>query len=185
MGILFGLLVLALLILGWQSRKKQKKEWLKEERHDESGAWLDKRAGERGTYGTLDAEMEQSRQSVSKQNKINELARLVRTYFFEQHPDFHTLSDEQIKKHIAFCKSQIAGFVGTIEKMPNDFDSDLPESSPQPDLHILALKKQILAFSFDNFSKLLDLEIEVMKQFDRLAEHLATNLLDEIERLKK
>ena len=107
MELLFGLAVIALLILGWRSRKKQEKDWLKDERHDESGAWMDKRAGERGTYGSLDAEMEQSRQSVSKQNRINELARLVRTYFFEEYPDFHLLNDEQIKKHIAFSKTQI------------------------------------------------------------------------------
>jgi len=185
MGILFGLVILALLIFGLLNRKKQKKQWIKEEHHDESGAWVDKRAGERGTYGSLDAEMEQSRQSVMRQNKINELTRLVRTYFFEQHPDFHSLSDEQIKKHIAFCKSQITGFVDTIEKITNDFASDLPDNSTQQDPHLLALKKQVLAFSFDNFPKLLDLEIEVTKKFDRLAEHLATNLLNEIERLKQ
>lgn len=185
MELLFGLAVITLLILGWRSRKKQEKDWLKEERHDERGAWVDKRAGERGTYGSLDAEMEQSRQSVRKQNKINELARVVRTYFFEQHPDFHALSDEQIKKHIAFSKTQITGFVSIVEKVTNDVASDLPNHPARQEQHRSALKKLILDFSFDNFPALLDLELEVMKKLDRLAEHLANTLLDEMERLKQ
>jgi len=184
MEILFGVIVLALLIFGLRARKKQDAAWLQEERHDESGAWMDKRSGERGTFGSLDDEMETERQKLSRQGKIAELTRLVRAYFFEQHPDFHSLRDAQIKEHIAFSKAKIATFGDTVESALNGSLPDFPEIATQ-DAHHVALKKIILDFSFGNFPNLLDLEIDVIRKFDRAAEHLADALLREAERLRQ
>ncbi len=86
MEILFGLVVLALIIMGLRHRKKQDRKWLKEERYDESGAWIDKRAGERGTYGSRDREMEQERHLIRRSGNIEGLIHTIQTHCFEQFP---------------------------------------------------------------------------------------------------
>jgi hypothetical protein len=180
MEILFGLIVVVLLYWGLRNRKKEKKEWLGEERYDESGAWLDKRAGERGTYGSLDDEMEQARQSISRQGKASELAQRVRTYFFEQHPGFHDLSDAQIRQHITFSKSKTTEFVLFLEKTAkNGHLEDLAPRAAPPS----PLQKELLSFAFDSFSALLDLPLEDLKKLDSAAQQLATTLSAEAERL--
>lgn len=184
MEILFGLLVLALLIWGLRSQKKQKKEWVKEERYDDSGAWLDKRTGERGTYGSLDAEMEEDKNKQSKQLKINELAYTIRSYCFEEYPGFVTLGDAETKVCLAFIKTQVAALVAVIEKITAGHESDNPNGPLAIETHSLALKKRVLDFSFDNFPKLLDLEIETIKKFDLVAGVIATSVVAEIERQK-
>jgi hypothetical protein len=174
MEILFGLLIVVLLYLGLRNRKKEKKEWLREERYDESGTWIDKRAGERGTYGSLDDEMEQARQSISQQSKASELARRVRTYFFEKHPGFHDLSDAQIRQHIAFSKAKATEFVLFLEKTAKNGRLEAPEQTPTPPS---ALQKELLGFAFENFPILLDLTLEDLKKLDGAAGQLAESLI--------
>ncbi len=173
MEILFALLVLALVVLGLRNRKKQKKEWVKEERYEESGGWIDKRSGERGTYGALDEEMEANRHYIAKQSKISELALAVQGILFTQSRDFHRLSDQQVKSHLAFCKSEIGGLFEYIEQITNGRTVNIAETSFAPDVLRAALKKQVLDFSFERFPKLLDLEIEQIQKFDLAAEQVA------------
>ena len=104
MGIAFGIIVLILIILAVWNRRKADKAWVKEERYEDSGAWIDKRAGERGTYGSLDEEMERERLYVSRQNRINELARIIRDFAFEHVDGFHLRSDAEIKTYAAFAR---------------------------------------------------------------------------------
>ena len=118
MGIAFGLFVLVILIVALLNRRKQNKAWVQEERHDESGAWVDKRAGERGTYGSLDAEMEQERRKLKRQGQVTELSRLIRDYAFEHYPGFHSLSDAQIKAYSTFVKNQVAQWLAVVEQLP-------------------------------------------------------------------
>ena len=184
MGIFFGLLVLALLIWGLRSRKKQKTEWVKEERYDESGAWLDKRRGERGTYGSLDEEMEHERQDQSKRLKTNELAHVIRSYCFAEYPGFAALSEAQTKACLAFIKTQAAMLAAAIEKMTEGQEPVIPDALVAADTRGAALKKRVLDFSFDRFPKLLDLEIEVIKKFDQMAGSMADAIVVEIERQK-
>lgn len=183
-GILFSLLVLALLIWGLRSQKKQKTEWIKEERYDESGAWLDKRTGERGTYGSLDEEMEQERQSQSKRLKINELTHAVRAYCFEEYPGFAALGDIQTRECLIFIKTQTAALVAAIEKMAEGQELPSLDYTATLETQGEALKKRVLDFAFDNFPKLLDLEIEVIKKFDRMAGAMVGRIVAEIERQK-
>ena len=184
MGILFALFVIVILIVALLNRRKQNKIWVKEERHDESGAWVDKRAGERGTYGSLDAEMEQERRDRLQQGRINELARIIRDYAFEHYPGFHSLSDTQIKDYNVFVKKQVAGLYDVIDKMSDGFTLDLNDPLPSETPHTLALKKSILDFSFERYPALLDLEIETIKQFDRYAGKVANALTGKIEEFK-
>ncbi|MFN0033799.1 MAG: hypothetical protein ACKVUS_01950 [Saprospiraceae bacterium] len=184
MEILFGLLVIALIVLGLRNRKKQKKEWLREERYDESGAWIDKRVGERGTFGSLDEEMEANRQYIAIQGKVSELAQAVQAFCFAQIPDFQNLSDAQLKQHLALCKSEIGGLFEHIEGLVSGRGASIAESAfPQNGLRT-ALKKQVLDFSFERFPSLLDLEIEQIQKFDLAAEQAAGRVLGEISRLK-
>lgn len=184
MGILFGLFVLVVLIVGLVNRRKQNKTWLKEERHDESGAWVDKRAGERGTYGSLDAEMEQERRNIARQGRTNELARLIRDHAFEHHPDFHTLSDAQIRAYGDFAKKQVAQLFAAIEKLLDGQTLALPEQPLPETNYSQSLKKQMLDSSYQYFPGLLDLDIETLKLFDRYAANLAAVLSGKIEEIK-
>ncbi len=185
MGIAFGLFVAVILIIALLNRRKQNKTWVKEERRDESGAWVDKRAGERGTYGSLDAEMEEERRNRTQQGQINELSRLIRDYAFEHYPGFHSLSDAQIKEYNAFVKNRVAELQVAISKLPDGVPPDSNEQLPSETSHALALKKLILDFSFEQYPALLDLEIEVIKQFDRMAGNLANTLIEKIEEAKR
>ncbi|MDO8365953.1 MAG: hypothetical protein Q7T20_04085 [Saprospiraceae bacterium] len=184
MEIAFGLLVLALIILGLRNRKKEKKVWIKEERYEDSGDWIDKRSGERGTYGSLDEEMEAKRLHLAKQGKISALAQSIQTYLFEQHADFQGLTDDNIKTHLAFCKSEISALFEKIDQLIAGRVISMAAVTFLPSAFRSALKKLILDFSFERFPMLLDLEIEEIKKFDLLAEQLANKVLLEVERLK-
>ena len=185
MEIVFGLLILALILLGLRNRKKEKKEWVKEERFEESGAWIDKRSGERGTYGSLDDEMEANRHYIARQSRIAELSQAVQSFYFAQYPNFYTLSDEQIKGHLALLKTEISRLFeqiedllkgGTIQTGSSDF--------PANELRF-ALKKVLLDFSWERFPPLLDLEITKIKQYDQATEHAAQRLLEHLARFQR
>ncbi len=184
MEIAIGLLVLALIILGLRNRKKEKKEWVKEERYEESGAWIDKRSGERGTYGSLDEEMETNRHYIAAQSKISALALATQAFCFAQHRDFQSLNDGQIKRHLAFCKSEAAGIFAHIESLTHGRGISIDEAPLAPNELRTALKKYVLSISYEHFPKLLDLEIEQIQKFDLAVEHVSKRVLEEIERLK-
>jgi len=185
MEILFGLLLLVLLVWGLRSRKKEQTTWLKEERYDESGAWLDKRSGERGTFGSLDEEMEQERRDLSNRSNSKELAHLIRSYCFGEYPGFSSLADEATQQCLGFIQKQAAATISVLEKMLETSTVPTPLSPVQTDeQHRLALKKNVLDFSFDRFPKLLDLEIETIKEFDAWVERIVASILAEIERQK-
>lgn len=185
MGILFGLLVITLLAWGLWSRKKQRVSWTKEERYEESGAWLDKRAGERGTFGSLDAEMEQERGHLRLQADAAELSRIIRAYCFVEYPGFSSLAEEPTRKCLNLIKIQAATIIATIEKvLETSAVPDLPSQPSADEQHTLTLKKKVLEFSFDRFPKLLDLEIETIKKFDAWTTHILAVILVEIEQQK-
>ena len=180
MEIAFGLLILVLIVLGLRNRKKEKKEWVKEERYDESGAWMDKRPGERGTYGSLDEEMDANRIYIAKQSKVSELALAVQSFCFAQHPDYQALSTEKLKSHLAFCKSEIDVFFDQIEALTNGKTVPISTAALPSDDLLLALKKRLLDFSFERFPKLLDLEIEAIQKADLAAGQVAYKILNKI-----
>ncbi len=184
MEIIFGIVVLVLIILGLRNRKKEKSSWIKEERYEESGAWIDKRSGERGAYGSLDEEMEANRLFIAKQSKINELTVNIQAFCFAQIPDFHKLSEESLQKHRAFCKSEITGLFEQIDQLTTGRQANVADASYPANEFRAGLKKQVLDFSFDRFPKLLDLEIEAIKKFDLATEQLSERVLGEIVRLR-
>lgn len=185
MEILFGLLLLVLLVWGLRSRKKEQTTWLKEERYEESGAWLDKRSSERGTFGSLDDEMEQERRNVRSQSNSKELSHLISSYCFRELPDFSSLEDAPTQQCLGFIQKQAATVISILEEMLETSTVPTPLSPVQTDeRHRLALKKKVLDFSFDRFPKLLDLEIETIKEFDAWAEQIVASILAEIERQK-
>ncbi len=184
MEIAFGLLVLVLILLGLRNRKKEKKEWVREEHFEESGVWIDKRSGERGTYGSLDEEMEANRHFIANQGKISELALAVQSFCFAQHPDFQSLSDPKIKQHLRFCKSEIAGLFELAENMLKGQVAGVTAPDFVPNELNSALKKQVLNFVFERFPRLLDLEIELIQKFDLATAHVVSKILAEIHRIK-
>jgi len=184
MELVFGLFILIVLVVGLLYRRKQNKTWVQEERYDESGAWVDKRAGERGTFGSLDAEMEAERRNLRRKDQVNELSRLIRNYAIEHYPGFHERSDAQIMAYNNFVKMQAVPFVTMTEQL---LAGQKPGAISQPSSdapHILAIKKMILDFSYRHFPALLDLEIETIREFDRHAEYLAAKLVEKIGEIK-
>lgn len=184
MEIAFGLIILVLIVVGLRNRKKAQKAWVKTERFEESGDWIDKRSGERGTYGTLDDEMEANRQYIAKQGKINELAQQIQQYCFKQIPDFHSLNNEQLKQHLSCCKSELTGLFGWVENQSPAHKAGSTPAQSSDASHRVALKKIILDFAFERFPSLLDLEIEQIQYFDGMADRVADKVLAEIDRLK-
>lgn len=184
MEYLFGILVLALLIMGLRNRKKSKKEWVKEERYEESGAWIDKRSGERGTYGSLDEEMESNRLYIAKQGKISELAQAVQSFCFAQVADFQNLDDRQLKQHLSFCKSELNGLFDQIDTFIKGQTVPMPENASANHANNQGLKKLLLDFAYERFPKLLDLEIEPIQKFDQTTGLVAQKILVEISRIK-
>jgi len=185
MEIVFVLIVLVLIILGLRNRKKEKKEWVKEERFEESGAWIDKRSGERGTYGSLDEEMEANRLFIAQKSKVNELMQAIQSFYFAQYPGFHSLSDAQIKGHLALAKSECSRLFEQINDLLEGGNISVASADSQPGELRSALKKAVLDFSWERFPKLLDLEIEKIRQFDLATEQVAQRLLEDLGRLQK
>lgn len=176
MGTAFGLFILLILIVAFYNRRKQNKTWLKEERYEESGDWLDKRSGERGTYGSLDAIREAERHGLSRQSRIADAALDIRNYAFEHIPGFHERSDEQVRDFTAAARAQVSQLFDVIDKMKNGQMPEVPGTEPAGHAHAGALKKIMLNAAYAQFPWLFDQEIEVIKKLDRVAENLAAAL---------
>ena len=166
MEILFGIVILALLIWGLINRKKDRREWIKEERYEESGAWIDKRSGERGTYGSLDEEMESNRKWISMQGKAIELARALQSNIAAQVPEYQNLSADQQKRHFDWLKSETTHLFKQLEDLKAG--KALPTETSEQAHHPLAvsLKKQVLDYCYTHSPEILKLDIEVLKGWD-------------------
>jgi hypothetical protein len=180
MGIVFGLFLLAVLIAGLLHRRHENIKWQREERHEESGAWVDKRSGERGTYGSLDAEREAERHALSRQGRINDLALDIRNYAFEHIPDFHSRSDADIRNFTALARSEAVRLFSAAEALLNSQMPDAQDAAGN-DPHAKALKKMLLDFSYEQFPQLLDLELDAIRLFDRFAAGIADGLLEKMK----
>lgn len=172
-----GLAVLVLLVLGLQRRKEEKKRWVEEERYDESGAWIDKRAGERGTFGTLDEEMESNRQYIARQAKTVELARLAQNFCFERLPDFHRLSETGLREHFSRCQSEASMLLLVAEKIAQGTAPGPVPASDGANDRAISLKKIVLSFLYAEYPRLLDAEIEQLKHLDLAAGHFAERVV--------
>lgn len=181
MQLIFALVILALIVVAVLNRRRQKKSWVAEERREESGDWVDKRAGERGAYGSLDAEMEAERYALTRKGRINDLALLLRSYAFEQVPHFHTMSDDHIKSFTALARNRAAQLFDQIDallagRMPDAESAQAPELEHQP-----AVKKLIMEYCYDQFPALFDLELDRIKHFDRLAGDMARAVVQQMK----
>lgn len=174
--IAFGLIILVLIVLAFYNRRKQNKTWLKEERYEESGDWIDKRAGERGAYGSLDAIREAERHGLSRQSRIADAALDIRNYAFEHIPGFHERSDEQVRDFTAAARARVSQLFDSIDKMKNGQTPATPDTAAAGNAHAAALKKIMLDAAYVQFPWLLDQEIETLKQLDKIAENLAAAL---------
>lgn len=174
--IAFGLLILALIFLAFYHRRKQNKAWLREERYEESGAWIDKRSGERGAYGSLDALREAERHGLSRQSRIADASLDIRNYAFEHLPGFHERSDEQVRDFTKKARAQVSQLFDIIDQMKNGKMPEAPDTAPADDPHVQSFKKIMLDAAYAQFPWLLDQEIEALKQLDKVAESLAAGL---------
>lgn len=184
MGIAFALFILVVLGIGIFNRRRQNRTWVREERYDESGAWVDKRAGERGLFGSLDEERETERRLLARQGQGGELARRVREYCFEHYPDFHALSDAQIRVFLDFLKGKAGEYVVLLGDFAAGRIPAEPASQAAKNEHLPALKSKLLDFAYERYPALLDLDIDVLKLLDRHTEVLAAELIARIEALK-
>ncbi len=182
MGVLIGVLILVLLIAGLVSRKRSTKAWVKEERFEESGDWLDKRPGERGTWGSLDQEMAQDRGQLVRQGRVVELAELVRQYAAENHPGFNELSDEEIRAFRAYTRTEANQMITSMEQIsqgktpPSVLATETPRNN--------VLKKLVLDFAYRAYPRLLDLDIEAIRQFDQYTGAWADTAMNGLHKLK-
>lgn len=176
MEILFGLLILVLLAVALLNRRREKKTWLREERYDESGSWIDKRAGERGTYGSLDAEREAERHTLTRQGRINDLALDIRNFAFEHIPGFHERSTANIKAFTTEARDRANQLFSAIEALKTGQMPETQDAAPD-DPRTQALKKYMLNFSYEHCPWLLDQDLEAIQQLDRYVAVIAQNLL--------
>lgn len=183
MQLIFSALVLVLLVWGLSRRKKEKKEWVKEERYEESGDWIDKRSGERGTYGSLDEEMESDRQYIARQGRISELALLVQQYCFGMLPGLVEAPDASKKVFFTYCKSEAEGFIGQTERIrKTGYAPVSKEAYAASGEQVNALKKQVLQFCYERYPELLELQIEVIQLFDLATAAFCAKILIEAEK---
>lgn len=183
MEYVFGLLVLALLILGLRSRRKSNKAWVKEERYEESGDWLDKRSGERGTYGSLDEEMEANRAHIAQQGKISATALAIQSICFAQVAGFQDFDQKKITQHLAFCKSETKALFEQVDVLLRGQTIGVAERDLPPDALRDTVKKRVLDDCFVHFPRILDLEIEQIQWLDRAAAQLSERVLNETKRM--
>lgn len=169
MEIAFGLIVLALLALGLMRRKKETKVWKAEERYEESGQWIDKRPGERGAYGSLDDEMEANRLYIAQQGKIAELAELAQNFCFSNLEKYSELSDAALKKHREICKSGARVLLEYANRLQKEPENPIAETDPENSGHGSTLRKQTLGYLYEHYPRLLELDLEKIRQLDHAA----------------
>ncbi|MCY7329700.1 MAG: hypothetical protein LH618_14200 [Saprospiraceae bacterium] len=177
LGILFGVLILVLLAAGLTRRKRSARTWVKEERYEETGYWVDKRPGERGTWGSLDAEMTRDRQQLVRQGRVVELAELLRQYMAGHSPSFANLSEEQIRTFRTNTRAQAAQMITNIEQIKNGQPPVAAVSAG--DAPYEALKKQILDFAYRHYPALLELDIDTLRSFDLAAGKWAAEVMED------
>ena len=177
MEILFGLLVIVLLVLGLRGRKKSRQEWKKEERFDESGDWIDKRGGERGTYGSLDNEMESNRQYIAQKAKESALSMAIQRSLYAEQSTYSQLDKAAIKKDLDGIKLLIGHLIAQIQATQSGMA--LPISPIREIEHDLVgkIKKQILDFCLENFPFLLDWEISDIQNLDQICGETADKIV--------
>ncbi len=175
LGILFGIIILVLLAAGISRRKRSAKAWVKEERYEESGNWIDKRPGERGSWGSLDAEMTRDRQHLVRQGRVVELAELLRKYALAHKPGFGELSEDQVRAFRTYTRTQAAQMIDNIEQIKN---GQIPVSSPVEKAQNAVLKKQILDFAYRQYPALLDLDIDTLRAFDSVVSGWADRTME-------
>ncbi len=181
--IFFGLFVLVTITIALLRRKKENKTWVKSERYEESGDWLDKRVGERGTYGSLDREMEEARQSVAREGRAAELAQMIRDFAFESYPGFHEKSDNAIRSYMTFLKGESIQFIKILEKiLQQDWPDPVIPASNSETLSPM-LQKKILDFEYNKYPALLDLEVNALQQLDEYTLAWSIKLLQKIKTL--
>lgn len=174
MGTYFGVTILVLLLLGLYQRYKSGKAWKKEEIREDSGEWIERRSGERGTYGSLDREREAERREIRHQSQINELALLFRTWFFERYPGYHALDKKTIDEHIIYCKSEAYVYINMIDQMLRGVIPEPADAPVAPGNQLFG--EMILHYVYDSFPALLDMEIEDIKRLDAQTLALAARL---------
>ncbi len=182
MTALIGVLILVLLIMGMVSRKRRIKTWVKEERYEESGHWVDKRPGERGTWGSLDQEMARERGQVVRQGRIVELAELIREYAATHDPSFVNLPEDQNRTFRRYTRDQATQMIVLIEQFSR---GKVPTATPATDaVRPEDLKKRILDFAYHHYPALLDLDIDTIRQFDLLADSWSKTVVSALEKWK-
>jgi hypothetical protein len=165
------------LVWGLVNRKKRKTAWINEERFEESGSWIDKRSGERGTYGSLDDEMEANRQHISLQSKVSELAQSIQSEMSKQLPEFQTKTHDDLKRHFSLIKSELLDFFVQCQGLLKGKSvRQIPKNHA---LNPLAthLKKSVLNYSYQHFPELLQLDIKILKQLDDDCEIMCNRIL--------
>jgi hypothetical protein len=164
--ILFGTAILLLLIVGLYRRKRQEKEWVKEERYEDSGTWIDKRAGERGTYGRLDHERELERSHLYRTGRIQELIR-----------DIEREMDWIPGRHSRAIREKLDELVALVNLI---LEGKLPSTPPEltaQDTRAQDLQKIILSTFFEIFPGLLNADIQHLKLLDTHVMNKAVELI--------
>lgn len=181
MEILFAFVLLVLLLLGWRNYRKERSQWLREERYEESGNWLDKRAQERGTYGSLDQEMEEQRRNHRTQAARTELQEMVWMHLLDNSPTLPDAPQAQLIEVKSTLRAWASDVVNMTECLLHHQDQP-PEKIAIPHSEaLLALKKKVMDFLFDFYPALLGLEIEEIKTLDEAICSTIHNLLYRLE----
>jgi len=164
---IFGLAVIVLMLVGFYRRKQADRTWIQEERYEDSGDWLDKRSGERSSYGRLDREREDERRKVFAQGQMQDLAAQIGR-FLQLPPGTQTA---YLREKTAYI-SMLAETLMQHKILP---DVRNIEADPQPET--TALKKHILQWIYDTYPVLLELPIEQIKDLDRRIEAVAADMI--------
>jgi LPXTG-motif cell wall-anchored protein len=162
-GIIIGLLMIGLLGIGFYRRKKENQTWVAEERYEESGDWIDKRASERGTYGSLDREREAERNTAFQQGRINTLCQEVEVILDIQ-PGRLRDNQHHLKQWIALAEQLLK--TQSIPPVPDKINLQYPAD---------AAKKLLLTRLYEWYPNLLSVEIEQLQHLDAHTAQLLLN----------
>jgi hypothetical protein len=160
--LLFGCLVIALLGIGWYRRRQEDRAWYQQERHEESGEWIDKRPGERGTYGSLDREREAERAAVFQAGRTRALA--------ESMCRFLQMSATPLPAAVlqkAGRMMQLAETLATAKMIALP-----PNVSILEEEQVHALKKHVLDILYDYYPSILDADVQQIQYLDRHITHI-------------
>lgn len=113
--IVFSVAIIGLLFLAVKNRKKEKKEWIKEERDEERGKYWDN--SEQDWSSKKEQERFQERREIYQDASVKLLKKQIMTFVYDENPDLVDLDTKGFNQLDAIIAQNAQNILREVEKI--------------------------------------------------------------------